>query len=310
MSYAEILDFIRYMRIERNYSPHTLRAYLHDLDQFCDFLEVGPEALRRAEGEARVTASIEHLVQAQKAQIRAYLAHLQSAGASPRTAARKLASLRAAYRYFNRTGRLDHNPAREVATPKLRRDLPEVLSIPEVTALMEAPDTSTALGLRDRAVLEVLYSSGVRAAELAGSTMPNVNLAQGFMRVLGKRRKERLAQLGSYAIAALEAYFPVRLKLLTQDTDRVFLNARGGPLTTRSIQRIVEKHVRLVLPGRKAVSPHTLRHTFATHMLDGGADLRVIQELLGHENLSSTQIYTHMSLARLKAIYQEAHPHA
>ncbi len=310
MSYVAILQFINYLRVERNNSPHTLRAYLNDLDQFCDFVENGVKSLNREPDEPRTRASLDTLARADKQHVRSFLAHVQTAGASSRTAARKLASLRAAYRYFVRINTLDNNPATQVTMPKLHRDLPDVLSIPEVTALMEAPDTQHVLGIRDRAVLETLYSSGVRAAELAGLSLNDVDLAQGHIRVMGKRRKERLAQLGSHAVAALEMYFRKRPQLITKDNVRVFLNARGGPLTTRSIQRIVEKYVRQVLPGRRDITPHTLRHTFATHMLDGGADLRVVQEMLGHESLSSTQIYTHVSLTRLKEIYRQAHPHA
>lgn len=310
MSYVAILQFINYLRVERNYSPHTLRAYLKDLDQFCDFVENGVRVLQKEPHEPGLRANLDTLARADKQHVRSFLAHVQTTGVSSRTAARKLASLRSAYRYFVRVDALETNPALQVKTPKLHSDLPDVLSIPEVTTLLESPDTSTVLGIRDRAVLEVLYSSGVRAAELAGLTLNDVDLGLGQMRVLGKRRKERLAQLGSYAVKALEGYFRKRHQLITSDNSRVFLNARGGPLTTRSIQRIVEKYVRQVLPGRRDITPHTLRHTFATHMLDGGADLRVVQEMLGHESLSSTQIYTHVSLTRLKEIYRQAHPHA
>jgi integrase/recombinase XerC len=188
--------------------------------------------------------------------------------------------------------------------------LPDVLSIPEVTALLEAPDVTTPLGKRDRAVLEVLYSCGLRAAELAGLKTGDVFYDQHTVRVLGKRAKERIVPIGSYAIAALREFLMVRYELGQPGHERIFVNHRGGPLTTRSVQRIVERYVREVLPTRCEVSPHTLRHTFATHILDAGADLRVVQEMLGHESLSSTQIYTHVSIERLRQVYRDAHPHA
>jgi integrase/recombinase XerC len=310
MSLVEVLQFVNHLRVERGCSPHTLRAYLSDLNQFCDFLEHGPAALQREDTAFRPRATLDTLRRAGKNDIRAYLAHVQTLGGSTRTSARKLASLRAAYKYFLKVGRIEENPAQAVHAPKLSRELPDVLSIPEVTALVEAPDTRQPLGLRDSALLETLYSSGIRASELAGLRLPDLNLAEGLMRVLGKRKKERLAHLGMPAQAALERYLLVRSGLGHPAHDRVFVNARGGPLTTRSVQRIVERYVRQTLPGRGEVSPHTLRHTFATHMLDAGADLRVVQELLGHASLSSTQIYTHVSIDRLKQVYRDAHPHA
>jgi integrase/recombinase XerC len=294
---------------ERGYSVHTARAYVNDVNQFCDYLANGAAAFGREPGE-RPPATLGQLARAQRNDLRSFLAHVQTSGGTARTSARKLASIRACYRFFTRTGALKDNPAVEVKTPKLRRGLPDVLSIPEVTALIEAPDTSLPLGIRDRALLETLYSSGIRAAELAGLRMSDVDLVGGTMRVLGKRRKERIAYLGRPATEALLAWFQTRPGLGAPEHDRVFVNARGGPLTTRSVQRVVERYVRQVLPTRDEVSPHTLRHTFATHLLDAGADLRVVQELLGHESLSSTQIYTHVSIDRLKEVYRGAHPHA
>ncbi len=310
MTAVDILHFAHYLKVERGFSRHTIRAYLIDLDQFCDYVVNGRAALQRKAEEERPRATLSGLARADRHTVRAFLAHVQTGGATPRTAARKLASIRAAYRYFVRIERLKENPARSIRAPRRAKELPEVLSIPEVTALVEAPDTETPLGKRDRALLETLYSSGARAGEVAGLALADVDLAQGVMRVIGKRNKERMAHLGSYAVDALRAYLAIRGSLGKPDATRFFLNARGGPLTTRSIQRVVEKYARHVLPGRQEVSPHTLRHTFATHLLDGGADLRVVQELLGHESLSSTQIYTHVSMDRLKQVYREAHPHA
>ncbi|MDX9973448.1 MAG: tyrosine-type recombinase/integrase [FCB group bacterium] len=207
-------------------------------------------------------------------------------------------------------GDLPENPAKAVKSPKLGRDLPDVLTIPEVTALLEAPDLSEPLGIRDRAILETLYSSGIRAGELAGLSLRDIDLVGGTINVMGKRQKQRIAHLGSYATEALDNYLRVRMEIGKPRHERLFVNFRGGPLTSRSVQRVVERYVTEVLPGRTEVSPHTLRHTFATHMLDSGADLRVVQELLGHENLSTTQIYTHVSIERLREVYKQTHPHA
>lgn len=310
MSAVDVLQFVHYLKIERNFSQHTLRAYLNDLDQFCDYVTIGSAAFHRAPGEARPRATLDVLRKADKHSVRGFLAHTQTNGGSPRTAARKLASLRAAYKFFVRTDRIDMNPAQSVKSPKLPRELPEVLSIPEVTKLLDAPDRDTPLGKRDVALLETLYSSGIRASELCGLSLPDIDLNAGTARVMGKRQKERIAHLGGPALAAVADYLAARQALGHPDHDTVFVNFRGGPLTSRSVQRVVDKYVRLTLEGRHNVSPHTLRHTFATHMLNGGADLRVVQEMLGHESLSSTQIYTHVSIDRLKEVYRDAHPHA
>ncbi|HDP33510.1 MAG TPA: tyrosine recombinase XerC [Candidatus Hydrogenedentes bacterium] len=310
MSAVDMIRYLNYLRVERNFSRHTLRAYANDIGQFCDYLENGATALRRTDEEARSPASLDVLKRAGKRDVRAFLAHAQTAGCSPRTAARKLAALRSAYAFFMREKSVAVNPTQGIRSPRLSKNLPDVLSIPEVTALLEAPDTSTPLGRRDRAALEVLYSCGLRAAELAGLRMGDVFYDQQTVRALGKRAKERMVPIGSYAIEALRSYLQVRRDLGCPEHDLIFVNHRGGPLTTRSVQRIVERYVREVLPTRREVSPHTLRHTFATHILDAGADLRVVQEMLGHESLSSTQIYTHVSIERLRQVYRDAHPHA
>lgn len=301
--------FIDYLESERSFSVHTCRAYTLDLDQFCDYLRRGPASFDD-DGEARPPATLEALVKADRNEVRAFLAHLQTKGCTAKTSARKLAALRAAYKFFVRMGDAKDNPAQTVRSPKLPKDLPDVLSIPEVTELIEAPVVTEPLGCRDRAILEALYSSGMRASELAGLAVHDIDLVGGTVVVLGKRKKERLAYLGGASIDAVNAYLRVRHELGKPMHERLFVNARGGPLTTRSVQRVVEKYVRAVLPARRNVSPHTLRHTFATHMLNAGADLRVVQELLGHESLSSTQIYTHVSIDRLKEVYRDSHPHA
>ena len=310
MSAIQVLQFLQHLKTERGYSRHTLRAYQNDLEHFTDFLLNGPKAFAREPGEDRPRAAFDILEKAGKNEIRSFLAHVRTTGGATRTAARKLASLRAAYKFFVRMEWMEDNPALHVRAPKRSRDLPQVLSIPEAARLVEAPDPSTPLGLRDRALLETLYSTGARASEAVGMRIPDLDFGHGVVRVFGKRKKERLAQLGSYAIRAIQDYLAVRHELNAPAHDLLFVNFRGGPLTTRSLQRIVEKYVRQILPGRHEVSPHTLRHTFATHMLNGGADLRVVQELLGHESLSSTQVYTHVSIDRLKDVYRHAHPHA
>lgn len=310
MAPLPIDSFINYLQVERGFSEHTVKAYVRDIEQFSVYLSAGPQGMSAEKDEQRVVLDLKALARADRNDVRAYLGHIQTLGGTPRTSARKLASIRAAYKFFVRTGSLKDNPALAVKSPKLPRDLPDVLTIEEVTAILEAPDQSTALGARDRALLETLYSAGIRASELAALTMGDIDFISATIRVLGKRNKERIAQLGSYSVDALNAYFKVRGELNKPTHTVAFVNFRGGPLTTRSVQRVVEKYVRQVLPGRTEVSPHTFRHSFATHMLDAGADLRVIQELLGHESLSTTQIYTHISIDRLKEVYHQTHPHA
>jgi len=307
---GDLQAFADYLSVERGCSPHTVKAYLRDVEQFGRYLRLGPKAFAPNVTPDPSPTDLDTLNRASRNDVRAWLGHVQTAGGTPRTAARKLASLRAAYKFFNRVGALAENPAKNVKAPRLSRELPDVLSIPEVTALLEAPDTAEPLGIRDRAILEVLYSSGARAAELVGLTLRDIDLAGGTIRVLGKRQKERLAFLGDPATDAVNAYLRVRGLLGAPSHETLFVNFRGGPLTTRSVQRIIDKYVRLALPGRTEVSPHSLRHSFATHMLNAGADLRVVQELLGHASLTSTQIYTHVGIDRLKEIYKNAHPHA
>lgn len=286
-----------------------MRAYISDLDQFGVYLKEGPQALDE-DGFKVKPVTIPLLRKADRNDVRAFLGHVRTLGGSARTTSRKLSSIRSAYAFLVRTGELKENPAQTVKSPKLSRDLPDVLSLPEVTALLEAPPSDVPLGKRDRAVLETLYSSGIRASELAGLTIRAVDLVGGTIRVMGKRKKERIAHLGESATYAIDEYVRMRDLLGRPSHGRLFVNFRGGPLTTRSVQRIVEKYVREILPDRREVSPHTLRHTFATHMLNAGADLRVVQEMLGHESLSTTQIYTHVSIDRLKEIYRATHPHA
>jgi len=289
----EIAAFCRYLTIERNVSPHTLDAYASDLAQFLEFVR------RERSGETGID-SIDHLL------IRRYLAllhkdHLKS------SIGRKLAAVRAFFKYLVREGRVTKNPAELVSTPKKEKRLPFHLNIDEVTTLVESPPEGKLLGLRDRAILETLYSCGLRVSELTGLNVGGVELEEGLVRVLGKGGKERIVPIGSYARRAIAEYLAAR-NAPSGDAP-LFLNARGGRLTSRSVARVVDKYI-TTLATMKKISPHTLRHTFATHLLEQGADLRAIQELLGHASLSTTQKYTHVSVDRLMEVYDKAHPKA
>jgi integrase/recombinase XerC len=290
---AAIDRFLGYLATERDVSSHTLAAYGGDLGQFLDFAS-------RELGGAVSPAQVNHHL------IRRYLASLMKDQAKS-TVGRKLAAMRALYRYLLREGVVDRNPAELVTAPKREKKLPYHLTIDEVTTLVEAPSGAETLSLRDKAILELLYSSGLRVSELTGLNIAALDLDSGLARVMGKGGKERIVPLGSHAVIALHAY----MKALPPDSrDRaLFLNARGGRLTRRSVARIVDRYI-LHVATMKKVSPHTLRHTFATHLLEGGVDLRAIQELLGHSSLSTTQKYTHVNIDRLMEVYDKAHPKA
>ncbi|MGH9749500.1 MAG: tyrosine recombinase XerC [Candidatus Polarisedimenticolia bacterium] len=301
-------DFIIYLRDNLAASPQTVRGYRTDLREFAAFL--------RATGRGRPPSlrAIDHRV------VRAWLADLHGRGARRTTVARKLSSLRSFFRYCVRGGRLKVNPARLVAAPKLERRLPKALTEAEVESLLEAAFGDTPPDRRDRAILELLYASGVRVAELVGADLGDLEMGgdDGMLRVLGKGRKERLVPVGSKAIRAIRDYLKVRGRLgagrpgagppaRPDDRDALFLNARGGRLTDRSVRRILNRRLLLAAMQQK-MSPHALRHSFATHLLNAGADLRSIQELLGHASLSTTQKYTAVSTRRLLEVYGRAHP--
>ncbi len=290
-------DFIEYIDSERNFSEHTLRAYSTDIVEFVRFSD---------RGESLGPGEIDHLM------IRSYLARLRDAGRSRATMARKLASLRTFLKYLVREEVMDDNPAADMRTPRKEKRLPAVLDEAQVRRLIEQPDTSTFLGLRDRAILEILYSTGIRASELVGANIEDADLIGEVIKVRGKRKKERLAHLGSYATAAINDYLDARrLQPRAPMFDRraLILNRFGTRLSDRSLRRTINKYFRQAALLLK-VTPHTLRHSFATHLLDRGADLRSVQELLGHESLQTTQIYTPVSAERLKKVYEEAHPRA
>ena len=298
MTLLDYLDhFIDYIKVERNFSEHTLRAYSTDIVEFVRFSDTGDSL---APGE------IDHLM------LRSYLAHLRDAGRSKATMARKLASLRTFLKYLVREEIMEDNPAADMRTPRKEKRLPTVLDEAQVRKLIEQPDTSTFLGVRDRAILEILYSTGIRASELVGANIEDADLIGEVIRVRGKRKKERLAHLGSYATAAINDYLDAR-RLQPRgpmfDKRALILNRFGQRLSDRSLRRTINKYFRQAALLLK-VTPHTLRHSFATHLLDRGADLRSVQELLGHESLQTTQIYTHVSTERLKKVYEKAHPRA
>lgn len=287
-----INKFTGYIADERNLSPHTCAAYLRDLDEFRSFLE-------RHGGSGR-----EQLARLDSFLLRRYLAELHKR--NRRTSiARKLSTLRTFFRYLVRQGHLAGNPAEGLSTPKLNHYLPKTLSVDEAAALMERGYSNTLLDLRDRAIVELFYSSGLRVSELTGLDVGSIDLREKLVRVLGKGRKERIVPIGRKAQEALLAYLEERPG--SADEGPLFLNARGGRLTPRSVQRNLK--IRLIKSGViKDISPHALRHSFATHLLDGGADLRAIQELLGHASLSTTQKYTQVSVDQLMAVYDKAHP--
>jgi len=285
-----IADFLRHIRGERNFSEHTRVAYEQDLAQFEAFCRQRDVEVDRAD----------------RFDIRAFLNHLRERRLSPRSVGRKVSALRSFYRYLLRHGRISASPCEGIRSPRKGRPLPRFLDEGACAALLEAPQEGERMGLRDRAILEVLYGGGLRVAELTGLRVCDIDRSRGCLRVLGKGNKERLAPVGPRAMAALMEYLAVSP---ASSRMRVFRNRFGRGLTPRSVRRIVKKYV-LVSTLDPEVSPHTLRHSFATHLLNRGANLRAVQELLGHESISTTQIYTHVTTERLRRVYEEAHPRA
>jgi integrase/recombinase XerC len=298
-----IEQFLEHLRYERNVSSHTLRNYSSDLEQFLEFLTA------YGKRNAPEVSQIDHLT------IREWLASLHSAQKKKASIARKLAALRTFFQFLVREGMLELNPAKLVATPKLEKKLPKHLSIEEAIRFIESPDPETDLGKRDRAMLELMYATGVRVAELTTLNVGDVDFRNQLVLVTGKRRKQRIVPFGDPAGAAIRSYLDVRDRFLLnapvskRDEEALFLNYQGTRITTRSVGRMVEKYIR-ICAGMHNISPHALRHSFATHLLDSGADLRDIQELLGHARLSTTQVYTHVSMKKLIEVYDKAHPKA
>jgi len=286
--------FLNYLKVEKDMSPHTVVNYSIDLKEVAKFLDDKVEIEK-----------IDYLV------IRRYLADLKAKNYSKRTVARKLACLRSFFKFLYREGHIKSNPISSISTPRLDKKLPVFLDENEIAKLLEAPDTKELAGLRDKAILETLYSSGLRISELVGLSMDNIDFIGGVLKVLGKGKKERLVPIGDRALKCIRAYLEKRGNASARGGNKkaVFLNKSKSRLTDRSIRRILEKYIHIT-SLREDISPHTLRHSFATHLLNRGADLRSVQELLGHMNLSTTQIYTHVTAERLKAVYDKAHPRA
>ncbi len=294
--------FTRYLAQVRGLSSHTVTGYGKDVKQFAAWA-------RSRAGDEASPEDVDHTL------LRAFLGMLRQRGYAPGTVARKLASLRAFFGYLVKEGAVEEDPTDLLRSPKTPQRLPSYLSREEVFAALELPEPEGFRGLRDRAILEFLYSTGIRLSELTGLDGGDVDRRDGTVRVRGKGRKERIVPVGDPALKALERYLPARAEVLREagedgsDPAALWLNGRGGRLTGRSVQRMVRR-VMGSATGRAKVSPHTLRHTFATHMLEQGADLRAVQELLGHESLSTTQVYTHLTTDRLKEVYRQAHPRA
>jgi len=302
----EIENFGIYMEIERNLSPHTKRNYLADVRQFKLFLDA--HAISVKQNDTNEEIAIDYMV------IRAFLGSLYRERLKKVTIARKVTALRTFFDYLQRKGKIKVNPAQMVQAPKSEKYIPVFLSVDEMVCLLDAKGTPSAVGLRDKAIVELFYSSGIRLSELVGLNMEDIDFHQGVMKVRGKGKKERIVPVGVQAITAMTAYLEKRHEILKRNVENglegpIFISSRGSRLSTRSVARILDKLVILSGLGRK-VSPHMLRHTFATHMMESGADLRAIQEFLGHESLSTTQKYTSVSVGRLLEIYDKAHPKA
>jgi len=288
--------YVSYLEVERNVSPYTVRNYTTDLLDFFQFLK---------------DKKIDSLKEVDRHTLRDYLSQLMERGFVKASIARKLSAIRSFYRYLLREEIISTSPVATTSSPKLDKRLPSFLTIEEMNRLLEAPDLSTPQGQRDRALLELLYASGLRVSELVSLNLEQVNLETREIRVWGKGSKERMVLIGEPAARALTDYLNQgRLELLGEKvSSALLLNRYGKRLIERRVQRILEKYANIINIGKR-VYPHMLRHTFATHLLDGGADLRVVQELLGHASLSSTQIYTHVSKSQAKKVYLSAHPMA
>ncbi len=293
-----IRRFLQYLQVERNASPLTLKSYREDLEILRAYLTESYGANLPEPGDLTTL------------DLRGYSAFLHNAGYAKSTIARRLASLRSFFRFGNREGWCEENPAKPLRNPRKHRSLPHFLSSDELGKLLEAPPAANAMGLRDRAILETMYSAGLRVSEVVGLNDSDIDFDAGILRIRGKGRRERLGPLGSFAAKAARSWLSNRLlhpALADSGDAPVFTNRFGRRLTTRSVGRMLEKHLKTSGLDQRT-TPHTLRHSFATHLLDRGADIRSVQELLGHKSLTTTQIYTHVSTANLRAVYERAHP--
>ncbi len=289
----ELKLFIEYLRSERNASVHTVDAYCRDITAFLTFISGRP------------------LQELRTSDIRMWLAHVRKTGASQPTIRRKLSSLRSFFRFMQRQEIMHSNPAEGISSPKARRELPPYLSIDQAVQMVERKTGADFFSLRDRAILELLYSSGIRVSELAGIDVDSISFSPEMIKVRGKGSKERVVPFGTHAAEAIKNYLPIRESMLNKrrrpEEKALFINRLGTRFTTRGIQRLVERR-RLETGIMQPVTPHAFRHSMATHLLEAGADLRSIQELLGHVNLATTQKYTHLDLSRLSEVYATAHP--
>ncbi|MGC8540724.1 MAG: tyrosine recombinase XerC [Phycisphaerae bacterium] len=332
----QVQDFLGYLQFERHFSTYTSKCYGADLRQFGLFLagaqDIPASVLlsQPASANAAVNLSREMqskqgdhpdepapqvveklLLNANAEDVRRYLQHMREHNYSKATVARKLATLRSFFKFLNKRGLTGNNPMLSIRTPKLDKRLPKFMTEEQVTRLLRTPDDSDILGSRDKAMLEVIYSSGLRVSELVGLNVDDLDAVGGVLKVRGKGKKERVSPVGQTAIAALTKYMDQRKTIMTQDSPDapLFINKHGQRLSTRSVRRKLDKYL-IEAHLDPDISPHTLRHSFATHMLNHGADLRVVQELLGHQSLSTTQIYTHLTTKRIQDVYESAHPRA
>lgn len=286
----ELKAFLNYLSLERNYSPNTIAAYTRDITEFQKFL-----------GEEKNLTAVSEL------DLKKYLVYLLQKKQSRRTVARKMIALRSFYRFLKKRGIITVNPTQTLELPKIPKTLPEVLTVEEAVNLIENQETSTPLALRNKALVELFYGAGLRIGEIAGLNLKDIDLNQGYVRVTGKGRRQRIVPLGSYALKAVKMYLEKGRPFLKPNSEKLFLNQRGEGLTSRGIRLIITNIVKKAGLSRK-ITPHTFRHSYATHLLEGGADIRSVQELLGHKRLSTTEIYTHLSQERLREVYLKAHP--
>lgn len=295
-----IKKFLFYLLVEKNASPRTIDSYQRDLRRFGAYLAKF-QGRDHKDVDLREVATVD---------LRGYMASLQQKGLSKASIARHLSSIRSFYRFLCREGIIEENVASHIATPKKEKKLPQFLYYPEIEELLAAPDCNNLLGLRDKAMLEIAYGSGIRVSELVSANIESVDFSVGYIRVFGKGAKERLVPLGEIALNATRAYFSARgiVKPL-QKNQPLLLNKNGTRLSDRGVRDILNKYVKQIALKRK-ISPHTLRHSFATHLLENGADLRSVQEFLGHASMSTTQIYTHVTKSRMKSVYDKTHPRA
>lgn len=298
----KIQAFLQYLRTQRNYSPHTIAAYEDDLRQFSGFLQ------RHFADRPYSIDEIDHVT------VRLFLGDCLEEGFGKRSVARKLACVKSFFKFLYRTKALDRNPAGNVGAPKLEKRLPQYLDEESVMELMKQPDVTTTMGKRDAAILELFYSTGIRLSELINLRLGSIDFRAGTLRVTGKGSKDRIVPFGRPANTALRRYLECRSDLVSKASaddiaDTVFLTRRGKRLSPKGVNVLMNEYIGRVSEIDKK-SPHVLRHTFATHLLNRGADLRAVKELLGHESLSTTQVYTHVSVDRLKKVYSQAHPKA